>query len=263
MMRTVNEIRARIEAQFPLSYAMSWDNPGLQVGSGKREVTRVMLALDATDEVIDEAVRVGAELLLTHHPMIFKSVAKVNDESAVGRRILKLVQHDISYYAMHTNFDVGPGGMADLVAERMGVVVQGPMEITAQDGETPIGLGFVGLLADGPLGAEALALRIKQQFSIPSVVYYDGGREIRKIAVCPGSGRGLYELARKAGADAYVTGDMGHHDGIDAVEDGVTLIDAGHFGLEHIYVEAMHAFLGREFPELQVFENLTDLRKTV
>lgn len=263
MARTVNEIRERIEQQFPPSYAMSWDNPGLLVGSGSREVTKVVLALDATDEVIDEAIRAGAELILTHHPMIFKSVAKVNDESAVGRRILKLVRHDISYYAMHTNFDIAPGGMAKLVAERMGVRVLRPMEVTGQAEEAPIGIGFVGLLSEGPLRAETLARRIKERFSIPSVVYYDGGREIQKVAVCPGSGRGLYGLAREAGADAYITGDMGHHDGIDAVEDGVTLIDAGHFGLEHIYVEAMHGFLKRKFPELIVLENLTDLRKTV
>ena len=264
MAATVNEIRAAIETVYPPRYAMSWDNPGLLVGHGDKIVSRILVALDATDEVIKEAVETGAQLIVTHHPMIFKSVSRINDESAIGRRILDLVRSDISYYAMHTNFDAAPEGMGMLVARRMGVLAEGPMErMTEASAEGAFGIGFVGELAEEAKSAKQLAERIKEAFQIPSVVYYDGGKAIKRVAVCPGSGRGMYAYAKAAHADAFITGDMGHHDGIDAVEDGMTLIDAGHFGLEHVFVDFMTHWLSERFPSLAVYGNLTDERKTV
>lgn len=259
----VRDITAAIEAQFPLRLAMDWDNPGLLCGRADKEVHHVIAALDATDEVIEQAVSEGADLILTHHPMIFRPIAKINEDTSVGRRVIRLIQHDISYYAMHTNFDVGKGGMADLVAERLGIGARTPLEQTgeAEDG-TPIGIGFVGELS-APCTAKALAEFVKTSFAIPALDYYDGGRMIQRIAVCPGSGHGMYKYACAAGADAFVTGDMGHHDGLDAIEDGVSLIDAGHFGLEHIYTDWAKKFLAETFPELSCSVNLSNLRHSL
>ena len=114
-MMICREIIKEIEARFPKHYAMEWDNVGLQVGRSDKEVKRIYLALDATDEVIEEAADWGADMLITHHPMIFKAMKKINDEDFIGRRVLKLIRDDISYYAMHTNYDVI--GMADLSAD--------------------------------------------------------------------------------------------------------------------------------------------------
>mgnify|MGYP000977932342 CR=1 FL=1 len=115
-----------IEKEYPLNYALSWDNVGLLVGRDDKEVKKIYIALDATDEVIDEAVKNGADMLITHHPMIFKAMKKINDEDFIGRRVLKLIRDDISYYAMHTNYDVM--GMAELAAEKTPITKADLME---------------------------------------------------------------------------------------------------------------------------------------
>ena len=105
----------------PESCACEWDNPGLIAGRRDKEVKKILVTLDATDEAVETAIREGADMLLSHHPLIFKPVKKINDEDFITKRILKLIQHDISYYAMHTNFDSAPGCMADLAADRLGL----------------------------------------------------------------------------------------------------------------------------------------------
>ena len=145
------EIIKKIEARFPKHYAMEWDNVGLQVGRSDKEVKRIYLALDATDEVIEEAVDWGADMLITHHPMIFKAMKKINDEDFIGRRVLKLIRDDISYYAMHTNYDVM--GMAELAGKVLELSEPEVLEVTgsmhSESGEVPVGIGRVAGTADG------------------------------------------------------------------------------------------------------------------
>ena len=109
------ELINRLERLAPLSYACSWDNPGFLAGRGDKEVSRVLVALDATDEVVETAVNEGCDFLLTHHPLVFGSIKKVNDQDFIGRRLVRLIQADISYYAMHTNFDCAPGWNTPLI----------------------------------------------------------------------------------------------------------------------------------------------------
>ena len=125
------EIIKEIEARFPKHYAMEWDNVGLQVGRSDKEVKRIYLALDATDEVIEEAADWGADMLITHHPMIFKAMKKINDEDFIGRRVLKLIRDDISYYAMHTNYDVM--GMAELAGKVLELSEPEVLEVCIQN----------------------------------------------------------------------------------------------------------------------------------
>ena len=136
------EIIKEIEARFPKHYAMEWDNVGLQVGRSDKEVKRIYLALDATDEVIEEAADWGADMLITHHPMIFKAMKKINDEDFIGRRVLKLIRDDISYYAMHTNYDVM--GMAELAGKVLELSEPEVLEVTgsmhSESGEVPVEL---------------------------------------------------------------------------------------------------------------------------
>ena len=246
------EIIDRIEEHFPKGLALEWDNPGLLCGSRDKTVKKVMIALDCTDKVVDEAVEKGCDLVLTHHPLIFGSIKAVNDESFIGRRLIKLIKNDISLYAMHTNFDVAKEGMGHIVAERFGAAELSPMEVTGEmDGEA-VGIGFYGKL-EVPMGARELSSFIKDRFGIEGVVYYDAGKPISTIAVCPGSGRGMLKFAKELSADALITGDMGHHDGIDAVAEGISLIDPGHYGLEHIFSAYMAGFLNKGFPELETF----------
>ena len=112
----------------PENCACDWDNPGLLAGRSDKEVKKIYIALDATDQVVEAAVKAGADMLLTHHPLIFKAIKKVNDQNFITRRLVKLIQADISYYAMHTNFDAAPGCMADLAAERLSLKDTEPLE---------------------------------------------------------------------------------------------------------------------------------------
>lgn len=234
--------------RWPERQACSWDNVGLLAGRQDKQVKTVYVALDATDEVVDAAVSLGADLLLTHHPLIFGSIKSVTDRDAVGRRLLKLLQADISYYAGHTSFDIARGGMADLAAEQFGAYA-GAWEVLEETGEqdgVPVGIGTVGELQK-PMSVRELAMLIKERFQIPAVTVYSKNPEqrITRAAISPGSGKGMAGAAEEKGAQVLITGDMGHHDGLDLMEDGMSLIDAGHYGLEHIFVDAVAEALSK------------------
>lgn len=232
----------------PEAMACDWDNPGLLAGRSDKEVHRLFIALDATDEVIKQACEAGADMLLTHHPLIFKPVKKINDGDFIGRRLMTLIRQDISYYAMHTNFDAAPGCMAALAANRLSLLEQQvlePMGMVMKDGrELPYGIGACGTL-EIPLTVEELGMRIKEAFGIPFVTVYAGrsGCRIKKVAVCPGAGGSTVQAALSFGADAYITGDVSHHEGIDAVANNMAVFDAGHYGIEHIFIDFMEEYL--------------------
>ena len=244
------EIIIDIEARFPKHYAMEWDNVGLQVGRSDKEVKRIYLALDATDEVIEEAADWGADMLITHHPMIFKAMKKINDEDFIGRRVLKLIRDDISYYAMHTNYDVI--GMADLSADYLKLQDTKVLTVTDESGEQPEGFGRVGKLPRAMTLGE-FGKYVKECNCLPDVrVYGDLDQRIETVAICTGSGKSMIRDVMAAGADVYVTGDIDHHTGIDTVAQGLALIDAGHYGTEYIFMDAMKKELPQAFPELKI-----------
>ena len=141
-----SEVMAKLEELSPLSFAEGWDNVGLLVGSREREVESVMIALDATDAVIDQAVLAGADMLLTHHPLIFSPQKRITADDFTGKRISKLILNDISYYACHTNFDVM--GMGDEAAERLGLEERSVLEITFEDELSQEGIGRAGVLPE-------------------------------------------------------------------------------------------------------------------
>ena len=235
-----------IEKEYPLNYALSWDNVGLLVGRDDKEVKKIYIALDATDEVIDEAVKNGADMLITHHPMIFSPIKKIHNLDFVGGRILKLIQNDISYYAMHTNFDVK--GMAQLNQECLGLTDCEVLEETAP-GE---GIGRVGAL-EGTMDLKQFAGKVRNDFEIPDVrMYGDPAAIIHRVAVSSGSGKSMIRGAIAKGADVIVTGDVDYHSAIDAVAQGIAVIDAGHYGTEYGFIAYMKQELEAMFPELEV-----------
>lgn len=243
------DIMSELERLAPPALACDWDNPGFLAGRGEKEVRRVLLALDATDEVVAQAVRVQADLLLTHHPLIFKPVKAVNDRNFITRRLVSLIQADICYYAMHTNFDIAPGCMADLAAARLGMEPEAPLEVTGEVAGCPVGVGKIGTLAE-PMQVRELAAFVKERFGLPFVTVYGETavtEPVRRIAVSPGSGGSMVKYAAAAGVPVLVTGDIGHHEGIDAAAEHVAVIDAGHYGLEHIFMPFMEEYLARTF----------------
>lgn len=239
------ELIEKLEELAPFAYACEWDNSGFLAGRGDKEIKKVMIALDATDEAVDEAVKTGADLLLTHHPLIFKPISRVNDQEMVGRRILRLIQADICYVAMHTNFDIAPGCMADLAAERLGLMPEGPLEVTGEKDGVPMGIGKIGTLKQA-VTVEKLAKQVKESFGLPYVTVYGVQQvtePVMRVAVSPGAGGSMIRHGIAAGAQVLVTGDIGHHSGIDAAACGMAVIDAGHYGLEHIFMPFMKAYL--------------------
>jgi len=246
------EIMDKLETLSPRHFAESWDNVGLLVGSAEKEVSSCMLALDATETVIDQAILMEADLLITHHPMIFKPLKKIVADDFTGKRIIKLIQNDISYFAMHTNFDVM--GMADEAAEKLGLLGSDVLELTFEDDISKEGIGRAGYFS-ADMSLEECAHLVKEAFDIDQIrVFGEGQAMIRKAAIVPGSGSDYIDQAIAAGADVLITGDISHHNGLDAVEKGISVIDAGHYGLEKIFIPYMREFLNRELPELQVFE---------
>ncbi len=240
-----------IERDYPRSYAMDWDNVGLLVGSYEQEINTVYVAVDATDEVIADAVDKQADLLVTHHPMIFDPISRVNEEDFIGRRVIELIRNKISYYAMHTNYDVGR--MAELAGTFLGLTDPEVLEVTTRDPEEK-GIGEIADLAN-PISLGTYCDRVKKAFGLDFVrVFGDLDTTIRRVAIVPGSGKSEIEYALEKQADVLVTGDIGHHAGIDAVAQGLTIIDAGHYGVENIFITDMAAWLRKHLPGLVVFE---------
>lgn len=240
-----------LEEQSPRSYALEWDNVGLLAGSADKEVNKVYIALDATDEAVEESVKMGADLLLTHHPLIFKGIRRIVPDDFIGRRLICLLQNDIAYYAMHTNFDVM--GMADLSAAMLGLEEPKVLDVTySLDGKEE-GIGRVGRLM-APMAPGELAEFVKAAFSLSSVrIYGDPGKRLSVAAISPGSGKSEIENAIRQGADVLITGDIDHHDGMDAAARGLCVMDAGHYGLEHIFVPYMEGYLKQRCAGVEIW----------
>ena len=245
-----SEIIKRLEVLAPPGFAEEWDNVGLLAGRSGKEVRRVYIAVDATDEIVEDAVEAEADLLLTHHPLIFKPLKSVTEENFISRRILRLLQADISYYAMHTNFDVM--GMADAAADELGLLDRQVLEVTYEDEISREGVGRYGRLP-GRMSLAALAELVKERFRLPAVrVYGELDEKAEIAAISPGSAKSVVLFAVQAGVEVLISGDIDHHMGLDLVAQGVSVIDAGHYGLEKLFVPYMKDFFERNLPGISV-----------
>ena len=237
-----------IETAYQKHAALEWDNVGLLLGRTEKDVKTIYVALDATDEVIEDAIASEADMLITHHPLLFSPVKQITDEHFIGKRIVKLLQHDISYYAMHTNYDVL--AMAQNSAER--IELQDLEVLEPSNQETNQGIGRVGSLPE-EISVSGLCTLVKERFALDNVKVYGAlDKKVKRVAISPGSGKHMSELAIAKGADVFVTGDIDYHEGMDALAQGLVIVDAGHYGLEHIFIEDMIGFLKEKFPRVCV-----------
>ena len=244
----LGEILLRLEQLSPASFAMDWDNSGLLVGDRNAEIHRVLIAVDATRDVVNEAVEKRADLILTHHPMIFGSISRVVKDDVIGDKILTLAEHHISLFCMHTNFDVI--GMADEVADRLMLKHKRVLDVTFEDDISKEGLGRYGTLPR-EMSLKELAEEVKIRFKIPGVVMYgDGETIVEKVAICGGSGKDFIPNALQNKCQVLITGDLTYHAALDAMQEGLCLIDAGHFGIEKIFIPYMKDFFERELRQV-------------
>ena len=231
---TIQDIFTLLNDRAPLDTAEGWDNPGMLVGDPRREVTRVLVALDATDGAVDTALAVGAQLIVTHHPVIFAPLKRLSAQSIPYR----LAAAGIDLIAAHTNLDKAAGGVNDTLAARLGLT-----DVTvAADEYTRI-----GTLAE-ETSARDFAAHVAAV--LDTAVRYSGDKTVKTVAVCGGSG-GDFMLRSIGAADAYVTGEVRHHEWLAAAGQ-INVIEAGHYATEVPVVDTLCAWLTEAFPNLTV-----------
>ena len=242
----VKEIIKVIEDFAPLSVQEGWDNSGLCIGSPEAEVNGVLLALDCTPELVDEAVACGADMIVTHHPLIFSGLKKISPETKVGLAVMKAISAGVSIYAAHTSADKVLAGVSGDMARRLGL---SDVEVLQKDGDQT-GLGVVGNLPVPMPSDEVIAL-VKKSFGLKVMkasMPLEG--KISRVAMCGGSGGSLIGEARRSGAQLYISGDISYHNFF--AEDGFMIMDIGHYESEIGIVEILFALLKKNFPTFAV-----------
>ncbi|MDO4555213.1 MAG: Nif3-like dinuclear metal center hexameric protein [Lachnospiraceae bacterium] len=246
-----SEIIDLIELLAPPSYACDWDNPGLVVGRKEREIRTILTALDATRAAVEKAMEEKADLIVTHHPMIFSSIKKINDGDFLGEKLLTLAENKISCYAMHTNYDIA-GGMAEICGSRIGLLDPVPFEMTGEKEGRPVGIGQVGELPEEMTLLEC-ADKVKEAFGLSDLlVFGDLSGKVKRAAISPGSGRSMLREAGEAQVDVLITGDIGHHEGLDSMDMGFSVIEAGHYGLEQVFIQHITEYLTKKTKNVKV-----------
>lgn len=248
---TVQEILDYLNRIAPASMKYDWDNVGLLCGSRHQAVHTVLVALDPFESVCREAVQVGADLIVTHHPLIFHGQKSVTQDDPVGRSILLLAANGIAAVNAHTNLDCAPGGVNDVLAQTLGleeIEVLNPLG-TDEEGR-PWGLLRTGTVSQQPL-SDFLNL-VKQRLHTPVLRYADGGKPVRRLAVGGGAcADGLREVV-EAGCDTFVTADLKYNQFWDAYDLGLNIIDAGHYYTENPVCAVLAEQLQKQFPALDV-----------
>ena len=211
--------------------ACEWDNSGVQIYSGKDDIKKIMIALEITRSVIGEARDRGIDLIITHHPLFFEPVVNIDSNTVTGNYAAELIKAGISVYSAHTNFDEAKGGNNDYLssllklagAQKIGDSAEG----TGRAGELPAEMPFEGVCA-----------YVKESLALPHIITVGNpAAQIRKAGLCCGSGSHLIEAAAKACCDLFITGDIKYHTARYALERGICLIDAGHYGTEKFFAE--------------------------
>jgi len=242
-MAQIKHILQWIDSWAPFRFAESWDNCGLQIGDPESSVTRIMVAMDPGSSVLDETRDLGCECLITHHPLFFKPVNAVLTNTWPGTIIVKALASGINIIAAHTNLDAARDGTNAQLLRLLGMDSVEPLEPTPITDELYAGIGSIGHLPH-PLSLQSLVAKLRSGLgNAPVRVVGDAAMPISRIAVCAGSGGSLLGNVLAAGADAFVTGDMKYHDGKLAEENGLALIDIGHFASERLILEPLSALL--------------------
>jgi dinuclear metal center YbgI/SA1388 family protein len=237
---TSGEIFDELQKIMPLELAMEWDNPGFLEGRRDKEVKKIMVTLDLTEMAADRAVEEEYDLIVSHHPKIWNKLSHVTWDNNIERIFMKLIRADISYIAMHTNYDVADGCMADVSAKLLKLAGTEPLEVTGVQNGHEVGIGKIGMLPEA-MTAREIAVYVKKCLDLDHVLMYgeDVFEKTQRIAVSPGSGRGMYHFAMDKGVKVLVTGDITHSEAVDIVESGICVIDAGHHGTEKCFVDDM------------------------
>lgn len=250
-MYKVAQIAEYFEQKVPNEMKMDFDNVGFLAGSGDWEVSRALVALDITSDVIDEAKELGAQLILSHHPMFFQ-LKTATDRTVEGARLVRLLSAGIAAICLHTNLDCAPGGVNDALMQRLGIESHGILEPekTLPNG-TAYGCGRWGELEEAQ-SMESFLAKVKSSLGCNGLRYHDAGIPVRRVAVCGGSGGSMIGDARRHGCDTLVTADVKYDQFLAAREQGLNLIDADHFCTENVVTPVLAAMLKSAFPQIEI-----------
>lgn len=232
MVVKVGDIVDLIEKRASLDLAEAWDNPGLQVGSLSQEIQRILFSLDASVPALQEATKKGAQLLLTHHPLILKPLRSVISDRYPDMVLFEAIKHGISILAAHTNLDKALGGINDMLADLFGLLEVEVLEKSDKPHEEGMGLGRIGNLPKAQR-LSTFIKKIKEDLEVDAVGFVGSDQaKIKRVAVVGGSGGSLLPLAKRLGAHVLVTGDLRHHEALEAKHLEMAVVDAGHFHTE-------------------------------
>lgn len=243
---TIGDVARQLESWAPPQHAESYDNVGLLVGSHHAPLTGILVNLDMTEDVVEEAIAKGCNLIVAHHPIWFGSRKKLVEEDYVSRTLIKAIRNNISLYAIHTNLDNVRHGVNLRMAETLGLI--NPQILSPKKQDTPdIGAGMIGELTEAMQPADFMA-HVSKKFHCGGIRYAgpDENHPIKRVAICGGAGSFLIRTAMAARADAFVTGDITYHKFFDQ-EDRMLLMDIGHYESEQFTSQLITAYLSEKF----------------
>ncbi|MFV0577480.1 MAG: Nif3-like dinuclear metal center hexameric protein [Fusobacterium ulcerans] len=243
-----------LEEKYPRSNAEEWDNVGLLVGNNKKDVKKIQLSIDATEKAVDYAAQNNVDMIVTHHPLIFKPLKSIVMSELSGRKIIKLIENGLNLYSIHTNLDSSKDGLNDYILELLEVKKCKIIDINAND-ETA-GIGRMYTLEEKITILEyADFIKTKMKIKNVRVISNDLKSKVKKIALINGSGMSYWRKVKSLGADLFITGDIGYHDALDAKESGLHLIDIGHFESENCFSELLKKNLEEIGLEVLIFND--------
>lgn len=252
-MANVNGIYNFLNEKASFSMQMDFDNAGFLVGCGGRKVDRILVALDITPGVIEEAIEKKVQLIVSHHPVIWGSISAVTDQTNTGRRLLRLIEGGIAAICSHTNLDAAEGGVNSELAVQLGLIKSIPLHEDGMDAAgAPYGIGRVGELTQS-MELEAFLVRIKESLGVAGVRVYDAGRAVHRVAVGGGACGGMLPDVIRQGCDTFVTSEVKHDVYLEAQDCGINLIDAGHYSTEALICPVLVRWLEEAFPEIEVY----------
>ena len=242
---TVKELYAYITGFAPAELSAEWDNDGIACcADDGHPVRRVLVALDATEAVVDMAVEKGFDLLLTHHPLLFRGVKELTPEGVVPRKLLKLIKADVAAISFHTRLDAAAGGVNDVLAALLGLENVTPFGPVGEE------MGRIGDLPQA-MPVTEYATTVCEKLNIPAVLLAGEGI-VRRIAVLGGEGGDFVSAAKTAGADLFLSGRIGYHRMLDGAEEGIALIEAGHFATEVAVCRRLAELVHKADPSIEI-----------
>lgn len=249
---TISDIINAINDFAPLNLQESWDNSGVQVGDCNAGCTGALLCVDVTPVVVAEARERGCNLIVAHHPLLFKGLKSITGATPVERAVIEAIRAGITIYSAHTSLDSAPGGISHEMAEKLGAQVVGVL--APSPGDDKVGLGVVAQLP-APLSRDEFAALVKSAFGSPVCRCSAGtGEPISRIAMCGGAGGEFIPAAKAAGAQAYLTSDVRYHDFVDHGND-IFIVDIGHFESESCAKDIFYRLISKKFHNFAVYKS--------